>query len=176
MAADDDTWVYDDPGIPAEAYVHRRLTEQSHLVFDDEEGRYVISIAAYRYADADGMSVYVSSEMDKQGIADADLLAYCSFGLARVQVVTIRGGQSLAGADAGASMSTASGVSGGVILREAKDFPADDERVRKSHGLVRIHVRPSGKPYWNAFRNRLIQGSEYRASLTAPWLAAGAAS
>lgn len=169
MAVDDEEWVYDDPAIPDEAFVHRRLNDDQQLVFDDELERFVLSVAAYRYVDADGMSVYVSSEMTKNEVSEDDLFEYCTHGLARIRVSVVRLH------DDGAVISAVSGQTrGGVILREATGFP-DDVRIRKSHGLVRIHVRPKGKPYWNDFRNRLIQGSEYRASTEAEWVAAGAA-
>jgi len=168
MAIDDEEWVYDDPAVPSDAYVHRRLNDKQHLVFDDEMGRFVISIAAYRYVDADGLSVYVSSEMEKNRIVDDTLFEYCSYGLARIQVSIIRSPEPGAPTDPVAAQ-----ISGGVILREAESFP-EDERVRKSHGLVRIHVRPHGKPFWPLFRHKLIQGSEYRASVHDSWIAAGA--
>lgn len=169
MAVDDEEWVYDDPAIPDEAFVHRRLSDDQQLVFDDELERFVLSVAAYRYVDADGMSVYVSSEMTKNEIIDDDLFEYCTHGLARIRVSVVRGPES------GAVVSAVSAQTrGGVILREATSFP-DDIRVRKSHGLVRIHVRPRGKPYWNDFRNKLIQGSEYRSSTETGWVSAGAA-
>lgn len=173
---EDEKWIVDDAAIPDEAYVHRRLTSQSHVVIDSRSGRYAIGTSAYSYRE-DGMSVYVSSAMDSEGLSDTDLLGHCSNGLARVQVLTIRR------EDLGASYAkdhvpfgtVADGeereTRGGVILRQAIDGP-EDERIRKSHGLVRIPEPPVARKLWNAFRNKLIQGSEIKHSDEAGWVSA----
>lgn len=165
-------WIIDDPGIPEDAFAHRRLTDSQQVVFDDLLGRSVLNISAYTYRD-DGMSVYVSTAMAELELSDDELMPHCEHGLARVPVSVVRRrmpGKSYSKGDVTSTVAADETLetAGGVIMSDATDGP-EDTRIRKSHGLVRIHERPVARRLWNAFRHKLLMGSEYRASVNDGW-------
>ncbi len=170
--SDADDWIVDDPAIPDAAYVHRRLNDSQALVFDDLLGRWVPTIAAYTYR-GDGMSVYVSTAMLEHALTDDELLPMCTYGLARVTVEVVRRtdtGTAYNKADMTSTVADgeAHETAGGVIMAPA-ETGIDDERVRHSHGLVRIRERPVARKLWSAFRHKLLQGTEYRRSAADAW-------
>lgn len=166
-------WVIDDPRIPDEAYVHRLVTDSQQLVYNDLLCRNVLNISAYSYR-GDGMSVYVSTAMQALELSDDELMPYCAYGLARVAVGVVRRtdpGVSFSKHDV--SMTVASGeqleTPGGVTLSPALGGP-EDQRIRDSHGLVRIREKPVARPLWSAFRHKLLQGTELRLTTGSAWL------
>lgn len=175
----DADWVVDDASIPDEAKSLRKLTEPGQVIFDDLSGALVAGVSAYAYRDADGMSVYVSTAMEEQELSVADLMRHCERGIVRVSVATIRrDNEGTPYKKHDISTTVAAGerkeTPGGVIMREATTGP-EDLRIRRSHGLVRIRERPTARTLWNAFRHKLIQGSEYCAPGTETWVAANGA-
>ncbi|MGN6218607.1 MAG: hypothetical protein ACTHNQ_03815 [Microbacterium sp.] len=166
-----DEWVVDDDSIPDGDYVHRRLTEPGDLIIDQISGELTLGITAYRYAN-DGMSVYITQAMTAQGLTDVDLVTWEGQALARVTVATVRR------ADEGAEYVSRAQPGGTVAQGEERETPGGviysegdhhDERLRRSHGLVRVHERPPAKRLWNAFRNKLLQNTEVKRARNAAW-------
>lgn len=169
-----DDWIVDDENIPDGAFAHRRLTQPGDTVIDMESGALTIGASAYAYK-SDGMSVYVSTAMEVEGVSDGDLIDWERERLARVTAKTVRRenqGQEFQSKHppigtvlAGQKLEPR----GGITLKAAADYP-DDERVRRSHGLIRVAEAPPARTIWNAFRNKLIQGSEMKGAKDAPWV------
>lgn len=172
---EDDEWVVDDLGIPDEAWVHRRLPQNSGATTKDlASGAECLGYGAFSYKDEDGMSAYLSHLMDREGIGPDDLVDWSRDKLARVTMLVVRRsepgppytgkGRPVGRVAQGRDKETP----GGAIEREALLYPAD-ERVRRSHGLVRIEERPPGKELWNAFRVKLMLEAECRFAPGEEW-------
>jgi hypothetical protein len=163
-------WAIDDESIPNTAFAHRRLAKGDTVV-DLATGSITLSASAYTYRE-DGMSVYVSTAMEDQGVEDVELIDWSKHKLARVTVEVVRrqdAGEPYSKNPRAGTVAAGEEVetAGGVILDEASE--PDDERIRKSHGLIRIEDRPPARTLWTAFRHKLIQGSQVKPSESSSW-------
>lgn len=169
-------WTYDDPSIPDDALLYRRVTKQpDNLVRDVSDGRRKVGIALFSYR-ADGLSIYASCLMDREGISDVELIDWTQEKLACVSTDVVRRsepGDPYVGTrpPTGTVPAGEAHETGGGVVACVSSHPGDP-RVQRSHGLVRIHLKPDSidaKRHWNAFRVKLVMAALLKDSSSAGW-------
>jgi len=173
MTATDPEWVVDDEDVPDEATLFRRVPDQpDFLDVDLNGGPPRLGLGVFSYKDEDGMSVYVSSRMKDEDISDEELIDWKRVYLCRFPVATVRRADAATPyPDGTAPVGSDTETAGGVVL-DVASFP-DDERVQRSHGLVRIPIPPKAagwRPMWNAFRIKLMQATHVKVAKSADWI------
>jgi hypothetical protein len=153
-----DDWIADDPSIPDDTWTYRRFpSKPSHLIPDALGGPAQLATSVYSYGTTDGMSINLSNLMQEEGITAEDLVAdWSTHHVARLPVGTVRENESQAG---------------GVVV--SPDLSIDDQRIGRSHGLVRVAIRPGAagaKTMWNDLRLEMLKASEYITGTASTWI------
>lgn len=157
MSESEDEWIVDDPSIPDATWTYRNFPRQpTFLVPDALGGPPHLATSVFSYGTADGMSVSLSHLMAHEGIGPQDLVSdWATHHVARVAVNTVRHNDS---------------VRGGVVASVGD--ASLEERVARSHGLVRVALRPGpreAKRLWNDLRLEMLKASDYLLCSAGSW-------
>lgn len=140
----EESWVFDDPAIPDDESLYRRVrTIPDHRTFDAERNTWVPSAAAFRRFKGEGMSVHRETVLEVCGRHTSSLYNPDKYEAYRFKAVIPR----------------AHGA--GVLGTPATEEHEPDSDLRAAHAEVRPPTHAEDRRFWSRIRHAMIQACEW---------------
>lgn len=136
-------WVYDDPDVPDDEVLYRRIPlKPSHCTFDAERGKWVPSVGAFQRGNpGEGMSVHAETVLEGCGRDCRSLYNPVSYAAVRFH----------------ASVPRIQGA--GVLSTLPSEAEEPDADLRAAHAEVRPPTFGRDRPFWSRVRDAMIRAS-----------------